>query len=228
MDSRQVFAKQLRRSMTDAELLLWRHLRAHRLLGAKFKRQQPLGNYIVDFVCFEATVVIEIDGGQHLESERDRQRDAWLHGRGYKVLRFWNNEVLEQTEAVLEKILQVLTPSPHPSPARGEGAIASQRVETIFLAAHAAGNPSPLAGEGQGGGGKELDRIRWRCRRGLLELDIVLGCFVEQSYAELDEAGREVFDALLDMPDTELWDMIAGRAAPAEDARALMDKIRAV
>jgi very-short-patch-repair endonuclease len=63
VDSRQVFAKQLRRNMTDAELLLWRHLRGHRLLGAKFKRQQPLGNYIVDFVCFEAKVVVGVDGG---------------------------------------------------------------------------------------------------------------------------------------------------------------------
>lgn len=73
-----------------------------------------------------------------------------------------------------------------------------------------------------------LERVRWRCRRGLLELDIVLGRFVEQSYAQLDEAGRVTFDALLDMPDSELWDMITGRTAPAEDARALMDKIRVV
>lgn len=119
--SRQIFAKQLRRNMTDAELLLWRHLRGHRLLGAKFKRQQPLGNYIADFVCFEAKLVLEVDGGQHLECEQDRQRDAWLRERGYEVLRFWNNEVLEQTDAVLERIFQVLPPLPNPSPARGEG-----------------------------------------------------------------------------------------------------------
>ena len=120
-NSRQEFAKQLRRNMTDAELLLWRYLRGHRLLGAKFKRQQPLGNYIVDFVCFEAKVVVEVDGGQHLDSEQDQQRDIWLRSHGFKVLRFWNNEVLEQVEAVLERIFQVLTPSPHPLSHKGRG-----------------------------------------------------------------------------------------------------------
>ena len=121
-NTRQIFAKQLRSNMTDAEKMLWYHLRGHRFLGAKFKRQQPLGNYIVDFVCFEAKLVIEMDGGQHLESESDNQRDAWLQGQGFRILRFWNNEVLGETESVLEKIYQTITPSPQPSPTRGEGA----------------------------------------------------------------------------------------------------------
>ena len=77
MDSRN-FAKSLRQSMTDAEQLLWRHLRAHRLNGEKFRRQQPLGPYIVDFVHFSARLIVEADGGQHNSSTRDTQRDAWL------------------------------------------------------------------------------------------------------------------------------------------------------
>ena len=110
------FAKQLRSNMTDAERELWRHLRAHRFQHAKFRRQQPLGLYIVDFICFEQKVIIEVDGGQHLESAADAQRDAWLRGQGYTVLRFWNNEVLGQAGAVLERIWQELSLRDAPSP----------------------------------------------------------------------------------------------------------------
>lgn len=111
--------------MTDAERVLWPHLRAHRLSGAKFRRQQPIGPYIVDFVHFGARLVIEADGGQHLDSPKDVQRDAWLNQQGFLVMRFWNDEVLKNTEAVLESILLTLEKrfplSPSPSPARGEG-----------------------------------------------------------------------------------------------------------
>ncbi|MFZ3019075.1 MAG: succinate dehydrogenase assembly factor 2 [Gallionella sp.] len=190
------FAKQLRRTMTDAEKLLWFRLRDHRFCGVKFKRQQPLGDYIVDFVSFEKKLVIEVDGGQHFESESDRRRDIWLRNQGFEVLRFWNNEVLGQTESVMEKIFQVLPPS-----------------------------PQPLSHEGRGD--RSLQRMRWRCRRGLLELDIVLGRFVERHYATLDEAELEAFDALLDMPDNPLWDMIAGRLEAPDEQRALVEKMRA-
>jgi very-short-patch-repair endonuclease len=116
------FARQLRRNMTGAEQLLWRHLRAHRLLGQKFRRQQPLGPYIVDFVHFGVRVIVEADGGQHSQSPRDAVRDAWLKSQGFKVLRFWNNEILGECEAVLEVILKtVSTLSPSPSPVKGEG-----------------------------------------------------------------------------------------------------------
>jgi len=115
------FAKTLRQNMTDAEHCLWKQLRAHRLINAKFKRQQPIGPYIVDFVCFDARLVIEIDGGQHLDSDTDRVRDAWLNEHDFRVLRFWNNEVLKETTAVLEKIAEYLPPLPNPSPSRGEG-----------------------------------------------------------------------------------------------------------
>ena len=194
----QIFAKQLRRNMTDTEKLLWYHLRGHRLNGMKFKRQQPLGNYMVDFVCFEAKVVIEVDGGQHLDNLQDQRRDAWLRSQGFEVLRFWNNEVLEQTDAVLEKVHQSLAPS-----------------------------PLPLSHEGRGD--KSLERVRWRSRRGLLELDIVLGRFIESRYAVLSEAEQHAFEALLDMPDNPLWDMIAGRHEAAHgEQQALLEKIRAI
>ncbi len=118
------FAKHLRRNMTDAEQLLWRHLRGHRLVGQKFRRQQPLGPYVVDFAHFGARLIVEADGGQHNASTHDARRDAWLKGQGFQVLRFWNNEILLNTEQVLAVIFEEvggLPLSPDPSPARGEG-----------------------------------------------------------------------------------------------------------
>jgi len=98
-------SRKLRRNSTDAEKLIWRHLRAKQLGGLKFKRQTLIGTYIVDFVCFEKDLVIELDGGQHTEQlEKDSARDSWLQSQGFKVLRFWNNEVFENTEGVLEII----------------------------------------------------------------------------------------------------------------------------
>jgi very-short-patch-repair endonuclease len=124
MNSRlQNFAKSLRSGMTDAERKLWMHLRAHRLQRYKFKRQQPLVPYIADFVCLNARLIVEVDGSQHLESPRDAKRDDWFKANEFRVLRFWNDQVLQETEAVLEEILRVMeeTPLPNPSPARGEG-----------------------------------------------------------------------------------------------------------
>lgn len=103
------FAKVLRSNMTSAEQRLWRQLRAHRLGGQKFRRQQPLGPYVVDFVHFGARLVVEADGGQHNESVGDQQRDAWLQAQGFTVLRFWNNEILGGESAVLEVILAAVT-----------------------------------------------------------------------------------------------------------------------
>ncbi len=98
-------AKNLRKKSTDAEKLLWRQLRSKQLEGAKFRRQQPVGSYIVDFVCFENQIIIEVDGGQHtIEKDKDNERDGWLKEQGFKVLRFWNNEVLINIEGVLEVI----------------------------------------------------------------------------------------------------------------------------
>jgi very-short-patch-repair endonuclease len=123
-------AKALRQRMTDAERLLWRHLRNREIGGWKFRRQYPVGPYIVDFICPEKNLVIEVDGGQHAENEElDLQRSAYLNKMGYRVFRFWNNEVLQETEAVLETIFAILadpaknSPSPRPSPPLGERGI---------------------------------------------------------------------------------------------------------
>jgi very-short-patch-repair endonuclease len=100
-------AKRLRKGMTETEQLLWSHLKAKHFEGLKFRRQQPIGGFIVDFVCFEKKVIIELDGGQHAlpeEMKDDKKRDQWFEVQGYKVLRFWDNEVLTNTEGVLEAI----------------------------------------------------------------------------------------------------------------------------
>lgn len=103
------YAKAMRSAPTDAEARLWRHLRAKRFDGFKFKRQQPLGPYIVDFVCFGRRLVIEVDGSQHASQlERDAARSQWLTGQGFRVCRFWNDEVLRDTQRVLEQIQQML------------------------------------------------------------------------------------------------------------------------
>ncbi|MCC7202113.1 MAG: endonuclease domain-containing protein [Nitrospirae bacterium] len=98
-------AKILRKKSTDTENLLWRHLRAKQMEGLKFRRQEAIGKYIVDFACYEKRIVIEVDGGQHsmMENE-DNTRDQWLKDEGFKVLRFWNNEVLTNIEGILEVI----------------------------------------------------------------------------------------------------------------------------
>ncbi|WP_068829653.1 endonuclease domain-containing protein [Pseudomonas sp. BMS12] len=106
-------AKSLRTSMTDAEARIWYHLRAHRFMGLKFRRQKPIGRYIVDFVCLEHFLVIELDGGQHAEQAwQDGERDRYLEERGYRVLRFWNHQVLGEMEAVLERIRLEIGPLP--------------------------------------------------------------------------------------------------------------------
>lgn len=123
-------ARQLRGSATDAERMLWRLLRAHRFDGYKFRRQQPLGRYIVDFVCFDAKLVIELDGGQHADTiESDRARDAWLQSEGYRVVRIWNNELFENKAGVMDKIMEMLTLSPTPLPSRERGCVAPRERE---------------------------------------------------------------------------------------------------
>jgi len=102
-------AKALRKSMTDAERVLWYSLRNRRLGGFKFRRQKPIGAYIVDFVCIEKKLIIEVDGGQHKTNiEHDKKRSEYLTKNGYKIIRFWNNEVLKEKEAVLHQIMKSL------------------------------------------------------------------------------------------------------------------------
>ena len=107
------FAKNLRKNVTDTEKYLWKYLRVNQLEGFKFRRQQPIGKYIIDFVNLERKIIIELDGGQHLENKKDKLRDRWLKEQGYEILRFWDNEVFDNIEGVLELIREkLLSPSP--------------------------------------------------------------------------------------------------------------------
>ena len=118
------WAKQLRKEETDAERLLWYRLRNRQIANSKFRRQHVIDPYIVDFICLEHRLAVEVDGGQHAERiPEDSRRTEFLASKGFRVLRFWNNDVLTQTEGVLESIYSALVedPSPQPSPQRGEG-----------------------------------------------------------------------------------------------------------
>ena len=116
-------ARILRQNQTEAEKRLWYRLKNRGLGGWKFRRQHAIGPYFADFACIEAALVVEIDGGQHQgRREQDDVRTAFLEGAGYRVLRFWNNDVLSNTDGVLQSVLEALSPSPLPSPrSRGEG-----------------------------------------------------------------------------------------------------------
>ena|SRR5882724_2165595 len=103
-----VRARRLRSNMTDAERKLWFALRDRRFTNFKFRRQVPVGPFIADFLCYDARLVIEVDGGQHAESVRDSRRDQWLAANNFRVLRFWNNDVLMNIEGVLTLILDAL------------------------------------------------------------------------------------------------------------------------
>jgi very-short-patch-repair endonuclease len=128
---KRAFAKTLRAKATDAEITLWRLLRSRRLASMKFRRQVPIGPWIVDFVSFEQRLIVEADGSQHAESENDKRRDCDLSERGFRVLRFWNNDILLRSQSVMEMIFDVVAQSPSPvcapsgahppSPTRGEG-----------------------------------------------------------------------------------------------------------
>ncbi|MFS8035902.1 endonuclease domain-containing protein [Xanthobacter sp. AM11] len=140
----RVRARSLRGTQTDAEQRLWTELRGHRLTGMSFRRQHPLGPYVVDFICLPARLVIEVDGGQHYTPEglaRDRRRECFLADRGLTVLRFSNLDVLNNMSGVLETISTFATggaPPPPPSPASGRGGSAGDRRKS----------PLPPAGEG--------------------------------------------------------------------------------
>ena len=105
--SNHEFARELRAHQTSAEERLWYYLRDRRLLGLKFKRQKPIGPYIADFLCIEYNLIVEADGGQH-GSLNDFDRDVWLRDQGYTVLRFWNNQVHNEIDSVLEAIRQAV------------------------------------------------------------------------------------------------------------------------
>jgi very-short-patch-repair endonuclease len=120
-------ARSLRQQMSEAERRLWYLLRRKQLEGFRFRRQEPIGHYITDFACLKERLVIEVDGGSHVDSQAyDTTRTAWLEAKGFRVLRFWNNDALGNQEAVIEQILEALKcrqrgPLPNPPPERGRG-----------------------------------------------------------------------------------------------------------
>lgn len=117
-------ARRLRKDATDAERKLWSALRHKQIEGFKFRRQVPIGEFVADFACLSQRLIIEVDGGQHdAERERDAARTAWLNARGYRVIRFWNNDVLDHLEGVVQTILTALQdhPPPQPPPQGGRG-----------------------------------------------------------------------------------------------------------
>jgi very-short-patch-repair endonuclease len=145
-------ARKLRSQMTNAEKTLWLALRDRRFGSFKFRRQVPIGPYVADFLRFETRLVVEVDGGQHAESGRDLKRDRWLAENDFRVVRFWNNEVLSNLEGVLTALAVELANTPHPasrlhstppSPAGGEGK--KGRATTTQGGAFA----SPARGEGK-------------------------------------------------------------------------------
>jgi very-short-patch-repair endonuclease len=169
-------AKQLRQAMTRAETLLWRYIKADRIDGLGFRRQMPIRNYIVDFACLSARLIVELDGESHDFEERQKaiqNRDAFFESEGFQVLRFTNDEVMSNLEGVVEVIRQAakvrmrgLPPSPT-LPHKGggsrrtphlrdaepsEGSSTSERTSGSHSSADALSVPSPLVGEGQGGG----------------------------------------------------------------------------
>ncbi len=123
-------ARELRQTMTDAERRLWYVLRDRRLRGYKFRRQRPIGPFIADFACLEYRVAIEADGGQHADNEADMRRTAWLERHGWRVVRFWNNDILLNAGGVAEEILEVIKTCPafpHPPGPRGPVTLSRKR-----------------------------------------------------------------------------------------------------
>ncbi len=125
-------AKSLRKNLTEAEKLLWKHLRDKNIANVKFRRQQAIGIYIVDFISFDRKIIVKADGGQHLDSETDKERDEWLKMHGFKVLRFWNNEILTNLDGVLDIIRNVCLDTPHPNPLpQGERGLISDTLTQV-------------------------------------------------------------------------------------------------
>ena len=151
-------ARTLRRNRTDAEGLLWHYLRNEQLDGYRFRRQHPIGRYIVDFACPSRKVLIELDGGQHAEqTSRDEKRDAFLRARGYRVLRFWNTEVFENCFGVLQRVWETVAGDPPPQPPAPDGLAAATP-------------PHPSTGSGAGGS-DETGTATWTVERARAYLD---------------------------------------------------------
>jgi very-short-patch-repair endonuclease len=108
-------SRQMRRQSTDAETIFWNAVRNRKVRGAKFRRQWPLGRFFADFCCVEQRLIVEIDGGQHADSQADQIRTEALQELGYRIVRFWNNDVLENIDGVIERLSTLLEENPSPS-----------------------------------------------------------------------------------------------------------------
>jgi very-short-patch-repair endonuclease len=109
-----IIARKLRKQQTPQEVKVWARLRDRQFLGYKFRRQVPVGRYVVDFYCAEKKLILEVDGGHHMQQEtQDRSREEYLHTQGYQVLRFWNSDIEQNLEGVFERIQQALQDPPH-------------------------------------------------------------------------------------------------------------------
>ena len=159
-------ARDLRRRQTEQELFVWRRLRNRRFADFKFRRQFPLGDYIVDFVCLERRLILELDGGQHGESAQenyDAARDAWLRSQGFKILRFWNHQVMSEWQMVEDTLWNELECPPHPQPlSRGgeRGEVIETRSGRLLHRASRLGGSSRLRVRGRPRGG--VSRLRHR------------------------------------------------------------------
>lgn len=147
MDTKRQFARELRKNATDAERLLSHSLKSRQLDGFRFHRQAPLGDFIVDFLCPQARFIVELDGGQHTDRAMyDDARTIWLAEKGYRVLRFWNHEAIQNTDTVLAEIHRQLTkgftpPQPSPSLCEMEGAQAQLSLPGADSIANAGDEP---------------------------------------------------------------------------------------
>jgi very-short-patch-repair endonuclease len=146
-------AKNLRRKQIDAEKKLWYRLRDRRFENLKFRRQYPIGKYVADFICPDKMLVIELDGGQHAGNNSDIIRDNWLKAQGYITLRFWNNDIMENIEGVLQ-ILYIAVSNPHPGllPGREKELTLAPNSPSPFQEECPPNSPSPFQGEGRGEG----------------------------------------------------------------------------
>ncbi len=134
-------SRRLRKEMTDVERILWSNLRSRKFEHFKFRRQVPLGRYIVDFICFEHKLIVELDGSQHIDSAHDAIRDAWLKSQGFRVLRFWNGDILHGLDGAMRAILEATTTRVATTSSGPSGHLLPQGEKETTL-------PSPLMGEG--------------------------------------------------------------------------------
>jgi very-short-patch-repair endonuclease len=144
VDGAHARARTLRQNITEAERRIWQILRSNRMKGYKFRRQAPICHYITDFVCHEARLIVEIDGGQHDRSfPRETERSGLLQSEGYRILRFWNDKVLGNLDGVYQTIAAALGPSPPPEPSPIKGPSRGRAFEELTMALTRRGWPGP-------------------------------------------------------------------------------------